>query len=150
MNNLIELSQRFTSLLQEYKQAKEIEQHDYLIDVLETGLVELFDTPKNYVLYDIKKREVIKVDKAERIKSFMNLRGLNKKKIYYKAEEMKPVKLAKIRADLLKSGTAVPIGDCFYKDAAPLPYRWVNEDQFQVKLNGYWKEAESIDFEFIN
>lgn len=61
--------------------------------------------------------------------------------------------LAKIREDL---ELAVPVGLEYYKEATPLPYRWVNDmggedsdgETFEVYLNGSWEEAQSIDWEF--
>lgn len=90
MDELIEMSKRMTALLIEYKEAKAIEQHDYLVDCLETGLKEAFDTPKNYILYNIKTRQVEKIDKPERIKSYLNLRRMNERfSIFYKGETIK-------------------------------------------------------------
>lgn len=54
-----------------------------------------------------------------------------------------------VREDLIEQELAVPIGDEFYCDTAPLLYRWRNNDaDFEVFYNGKWQEAYSIDFEF--
>lgn len=54
---------------------------------------------------------------------------------------------ATIRKDLRESKIAVPIGKKFSLTDKPLLYRWFG-NRFQVKHNGNWKEAESIDFDF--
>ena len=70
--------------------------------------------------------------------------------------------LAKIREDLLKEGTGVPVGKSFYSSPKFLPYRWIggagndgdefqvfsDEDEFQVFFKNKWETAESNDFEF--
>lgn len=52
-----------------------------------------------------------------------------------------------IRPDLLKNGLGVPVGDVYYFDSDPIPYRWIGEI-FQVLILGVWLTACSIDFEF--
>lgn len=58
-----------------------------------------------------------------------------------------------IRKDLYDSNVSIPIGDGYYHDLTPLEYRWKREDtekeQFQVLHNSRWKNAYSIDFDFI-
>lgn len=54
---------------------------------------------------------------------------------------------AKIRKDLLDSGTSVPVGDGYYQGSKPILYRWVTDDSFQVFFNGKWVEAWSEDWD---
>lgn len=55
---------------------------------------------------------------------------------------------AYIRKDLLEMGLGVPVGNTYYWEDAPLEYRWVNENHFEVFYNNEWQEAESMDWEF--
>jgi hypothetical protein len=62
--------------------------------------------------------------------------------------------LAWLRLDIIDKGHAVPIGndgeEIYYGGKEPLEYRWVDDETFRVKFHGKWKEAYSIDFDFIN
>ena len=62
---------------------------------------------------------------------------------------MKIHKTASVRADLLDNKLQVPIGNSFYGDKAPLPYRWKGEI-FQIKYKNIWQEAYSIDWDLLN
>lgn len=53
-----------------------------------------------------------------------------------------------IRKDLLEMSLGVPVGNTYYWEDAPLEYRWVDDTRFEVKYNGEWQEAESMDWEF--
>lgn len=58
-----------------------------------------------------------------------------------------PPKFAKVRADLLKSKESVPVGDHYYNESEPLPYRWI-EGSFYIFHNEGWHPAYSIDWDF--
>jgi hypothetical protein len=64
-------------------------------------------------------------------------------------EKPKPCQ-AWVRADLLRQNLAVPVGDIHYSSADPLPYRWVDDETFQIRLLGNWHDAQSIDWDFSN
>ena len=54
-----------------------------------------------------------------------------------------------IRQDLLNKELSVPIGEIYYSEPTPLPYRWLEDNKgFQVKHNNEWLDAESIDWDF--
>jgi len=55
---------------------------------------------------------------------------------------------ARMRPNLFNNGLAVPVGDEYYYDRAPLKYRWHN-NTFQVFHKRTWQNAFSIDWEFI-
>lgn len=57
------------------------------------------------------------------------------------------VQTCKIRHDLISSGFGVPVGEIYYFDSDPIPYRWI-KNNFQVLIMGKWLDAYSIDFEF--
>jgi hypothetical protein len=59
-----------------------------------------------------------------------------------------PYPLAWIRPDIIEKGLAVPVGQVFYGKGKPLPYRWFNEETFEVCYCGEWVEAQSIDWDF--
>lgn len=61
---------------------------------------------------------------------------------------MKNPKFAIVRKDILEREENVPVGNDYYGENKPLEYRWKGEE-FQVKINGKFQEAESIDFDFI-
>jgi len=56
-----------------------------------------------------------------------------------------------IRKDLQEQELKVPVGDIYFGGTGKLECRWFNEDEdderFQVKINGIWLDAYSIDFE---
>lgn len=56
-------------------------------------------------------------------------------------------KTCKVRADILNQNLAVPIGNVYYGESKPLPYRW-RKDVFQVFYNNKWEFAKSVDFDF--
>lgn len=58
------------------------------------------------------------------------------------------VRYATVRKDLLDTGETVPVGESYYGKAAPLRYRWLHGEVFQVEYNGIWEYAESIDWDF--
>ena len=54
-----------------------------------------------------------------------------------------------IRRDLLQAGLSVPVGGGRYtSQKRNFEYRWVGDDKFQIKHNGKWVSASSIDFDF--
>lgn len=55
---------------------------------------------------------------------------------------------ANVRKEIINNGESVPVGDEYYGCREPLPYRWLNDTDFQVYHNGVWKEACSIDWDF--
>ncbi|MFQ5686297.1 MAG: hypothetical protein ACE5GV_06515 [Candidatus Scalindua sp.] len=57
-------------------------------------------------------------------------------------------KVAYIRKDLVIADLSVPVGDIYYSDKEPLPYRWIAENDFEVFLNNIWQSADSIDWDF--
>lgn len=60
----------------------------------------------------------------------------------------KAIKMASVRGDLLEYGVKVPVGEGFYGDKFPLPYRW-RGNNFQVKYKNVWEKAYSIDWDFV-
>ena len=153
IDDMIDCAKRMQTLLMEYKDTKEIEAHDYLVECIVKGTAQ---TPSVYVLYDTKKREVVKMDKANVIKSYMNLRNFKERfKVFYRdemsLENVKGYPTARLRSDLIKKNLSAPVGDGFYSESLPLAYKWVtidDEEVFHVKLNNRWQKAESIDFDF--
>jgi hypothetical protein len=59
-----------------------------------------------------------------------------------------PYPLAWIRPDIMNKRLAVPVGQVYYSNKQPLPYRWFNEETFEVCYCGEWVEAQSIDWDF--
>jgi hypothetical protein len=59
-----------------------------------------------------------------------------------------PYPLAWVRPDIIEKGLAVPVGVLYYGGGKPLPYRWFNEETFEVCYMGAWQEAQSIDWDF--
>lgn len=57
-------------------------------------------------------------------------------------------KLCQIRTDLRNDNILVLVGD-FLISNGTYPYRWVNDEDFEVFVDGQWRSADSIDFEFI-
>ena len=50
----------------------------------------------------------------------------------------------------LSDDAGIPVGDEFVTDRGVYPYRWNDEDTlFEIKHNGEWKEAQSIDWDFV-
>lgn len=62
---------------------------------------------------------------------------------------MEKKSLCVVRQDLLDAGLKVPAGDT-YVDKGKFEYRWIEDDDFQILVNGIWIEAISIDFDFID
>jgi hypothetical protein len=56
--------------------------------------------------------------------------------------------LASIRADIQASGFAVPVGVFYYGSSKPLPYRWINDETYQVFYSNQWQEAQSTHWDF--
>lgn len=60
--------------------------------------------------------------------------------------------LAVKRKDL-PDDDGIPVGDGFVYDRGLYPYRWrqtdTNDAVFEIKHNGEWKEAESVDWGFV-
>ena len=55
----------------------------------------------------------------------------------------------KVRKDLLTENLSVPIGDnLFYGGKRLLRYRFLSNNVFQVYYKNFWRNAESIDFDF--
>jgi len=53
------------------------------------------------------------------------------------------------RADLIEQGLSVPAGEGYLPITDKgWKYRWLTEDSFQIKHNGKWADAYSIDFDF--
>ena len=61
---------------------------------------------------------------------------------------METKKFCKLRQDLINKELGAPVGDSFYNSTQPIEYRWLDEIDFQVFLNGKWEDAESVDFDF--
>jgi hypothetical protein len=59
-----------------------------------------------------------------------------------------PYPLAWVRPDIIRKGLAVPVGVLYYGAGQPLPYRWYNEETFEVCYMGAWQTAQSIDWDF--
>ena len=63
-------------------------------------------------------------------------------------------KFAVVRKDLKEMELKVPIGDEESDDHVgpdgQWEYRWLEGDVFQIKVNGGWVNADSIDFDFSN
>lgn len=61
--------------------------------------------------------------------------------------------LCAVRPDLADCGLRIPIGngsECITEDDYQnFPYRWVDDDIFQVFFKGEWKNAYSADFVFV-
>lgn len=59
-----------------------------------------------------------------------------------------------VRPDLIAKNERVPIGGGYPLNATnekrPIPYRWINDENFQVFVNNCWQDAESIDFNFLS
>ena len=50
----------------------------------------------------------------------------------------------------LPDDLGIPVGDDFVYDRNMYPYRWNEDDTlFEIKHNGEWKEAQSIDWDFV-
>lgn len=56
--------------------------------------------------------------------------------------------LCDVRPDLVDAGLSVPVGD-FYVQDGTYQYRWMNDNRFQILLNGQWLYAYSADFVFV-
>lgn len=55
---------------------------------------------------------------------------------------------ANVRKDIIEREESVPIGNDYYGEKEPLPYRWFNDKIFQIFYKGNWQKAESIDWDF--
>ncbi len=58
--------------------------------------------------------------------------------------------LAWIRPDIIEKGLAVPVGVNYYGSPRPLPFRWLDEEHFQVLHAGIWVNAQEIDWDFTD
>jgi hypothetical protein len=58
----------------------------------------------------------------------------------------------RIRKDLLDGDMGVPVGNDYIREDIEYEYQWIgkDEEEFQIKLNGKWQDAQSIDFDFDN
>lgn len=56
-----------------------------------------------------------------------------------------------LRADLLKKGEAAVVDGSKCDWSYAMPYRWLKEDEgFEIFIHGRFREAESIDFDFLS
>jgi hypothetical protein len=62
---------------------------------------------------------------------------------------MKKDRYCVIRKELQENNASVPIGCLFFSGANKLKYRW-DHDEFQVYYLNRWRDAYSIDFDFID
>lgn len=76
MKNLIEKTKKLTSLLEELQIAKEEEPYQYKIKFEYT-----LGGNDVYSLYD-RSNNKVKIDKLERLNSWINIRGISEEKIY--------------------------------------------------------------------
>lgn len=77
MDTLINKSERMTELLKELQTTTKAESHQYVIKFeCEMG------NDKVYSLYDNANSRLIKMDKLERINSWLNIRNIGEDKIY--------------------------------------------------------------------
>lgn len=59
-----------------------------------------------------------------------------------------------VRKDLSSKGISIPVGKGYksFGQFEKVAYRWrsvgTDNDTFEVRVNGMWQEANSIDFEF--
>lgn len=66
-------------------------------------------------------------------------------------KEMPLVGFCIIRPDILKQGLSVQAGNVKIDNDDAIAYRWLKDDEgFQVLAMGRWRDAESIDFEFLS
>ena len=56
--------------------------------------------------------------------------------------------LCAVRPDLVNEGLSVPVGDT-YVEYGTYQYRWMDDNRFQILLNGQWLYACSADFVFV-
>jgi hypothetical protein len=56
--------------------------------------------------------------------------------------------LCAVRPDLVDAGLRIPVGDTYVEDGT-YQYRWMDDDRFQILLNGQWLYAYSADFVFV-
>jgi hypothetical protein len=55
--------------------------------------------------------------------------------------------ICKVRHDIVDEGFLIPVGD-MYVEKGEYPYRWMDDNTFQIYLDGVWLFAYSCDFEF--
>lgn len=68
-----------------------------------------------------------------------------------KKKEIKSAGFCIVRPDLTKRNLSVPVGNTKFGETDAVPYRWLKDDEgFQVFCLGQWRDAESIDFEFLD
>jgi hypothetical protein len=56
---------------------------------------------------------------------------------------------AVLRKDILEAELSIPIGGEYYFGNKIFRYKYNKKDEFFVYYKGGWKEADSIDFDFI-
>ena len=56
--------------------------------------------------------------------------------------------LCAVRTDLVNAGLSIPVGDTYVRDGT-YQYRWMDDNRFQILLNGQWLYAYSVDFVFV-
>jgi hypothetical protein len=56
--------------------------------------------------------------------------------------------LCTVRPDLVDAGLSIPVGDTYIEEGT-YQYRWMDDDRFQIFLNGQWLYAYSADFVFV-
>lgn len=72
---------------------------------------------------------------------------MNKHEVNINADS-NDVLLCTIRPDLVDAGLSIPVGNTYIEDGQ-YRYRWLEDDRFQILLNGEWLYAHPIDFVFI-
>lgn len=65
----------------------------------------------------------------------------------YNSQNESNIMLCAVRPDLVDAGLSIPIGD-IYIEKGKYQYRWINDNIFQIRLNGKWLSAYSSDFVF--
>lgn len=53
-----------------------------------------------------------------------------------------------VRPDILNDGETAPVGEHHLTEGV-FNYRWTEDDQFQIFIEGEWEDAESADFNSI-
>ena len=79
IKELREKSEKLTSLLDELQQSIDAEKHRYIIK----KEYNLYGNADVHSLTDTKTKEVIKIDKLERLLSWLNIRNIDQKSVFY-------------------------------------------------------------------
>jgi len=68
-----------------------------------------------------------------------------------KTKEIPAAGFCVIRPDIIKEHLSVPVKGTNFGGKEAVMYRWLKEDEgFQIHLYGKWRDAESIDFDFLS